>query len=238
MSELGNRSGAVLPTPIEAWEHNNLNGRRLLPSPGPKKEYTVGESDKARSVRLLLAKHGEQVNHVLNLSGTSKISRGSANSASNNLERPSSTEDNSEDYHTVVPGDSFPMTGNNLVAISLGEIDDCNEEASEDEQELLKRLGQGQARMEQIKRMLVNQRGFIVQALKQLTESNTSNRDVRSKFAQQIREQKEAIEQLASEPRECTKCNSTRQLDKVHTSLFIFALIAYLKKLTYFQFSP
>lgn len=214
MSELGNRSGAVLPTPIEAWEHNNLNGRRLLPSPGPKKEYTVGESDKARSVRLLLAKHGEQVNHVLNLSGTSKISRGSANSASNNLERPSSTEDNSEDYHTVVPGDSFPMTGNNLVAISLGEIDDCNEEASEDEQELLKRLGQGQARMEQIKRMLVNQRGFIVQALKQLTESNTSNRDVRSKFAQQIREQKEAIEQLASEPRECTKCNSTRQLDK------------------------
>ena len=69
------------------------------------------------------------------------------------------------------------MTGNNLVAISLGEIDGNEEEASsEDEQELLKRLGQGQARMEQIKRMLVNQRGFIVQALKQLTESNTSNR--------------------------------------------------------------
>ena len=105
------------------------------------------------------------------------------------------------------------MTGNNLVAISLNEID--GEEASEDEQELLKRLGQGQARMEQIKRMLVNQRGFIVQALKQLTESNTSNRDVRLRFAQQIREQKEAIEQLASEPRECNKCSSTRQLDKV-----------------------
>ena len=68
------------------------------------------------------------------------------------------------------------MTGNNLVAISLGDIDGNEEEASsEDEQELLKRLGQGQARMEQIKRMLVNQRGFIVQALKQLTESNTSN---------------------------------------------------------------
>ena len=47
--------------------------------------------------------------------------------------------------------------------------------------------------MEQIKRMLVNQRGFIVQALKQLTESNTSNVEVRQKFAQQIKEQKETI---------------------------------------------
>ena len=214
MAKLGNRSGAVLPTPMEAWEHN-LNGRRLLPSPGPKNP-TTAESDKARSVRLLLAKHGEQVNQVLNLSSSrignpqSQITRGSTQ----NLERPSSTEDNSEEYHNLCPGDSFPMTGNNLVAISLSEIDG-NEEASEDEQELLKRLGQGQARMEQIKRMLVNQRGFIVQALKQLTESNSSNREVRSKFAQQIREQKEAIEQLALEPRECNKCTSTRQLDKV-----------------------
>ena len=73
MAELGNRSGAVLPTPMEAWEHN-LNGRRLLPSPGPKKEYTA-ESDKARSVRLLLAKHGEQVNQVLNLSSNSSSNR-------------------------------------------------------------------------------------------------------------------------------------------------------------------
>ena len=37
MSEVGNRTGALLPTPMEAWEHNNMNGRRLLPSPGPKK---------------------------------------------------------------------------------------------------------------------------------------------------------------------------------------------------------
>jgi hypothetical protein len=44
MSELGgagnNRtaSAKLLPTPMETtWEHNNLNGRRLLPSPGPKK---------------------------------------------------------------------------------------------------------------------------------------------------------------------------------------------------------
>ena len=54
-------------------------------------------------------------------------------------------------------------------------------------------MTQGQARMEQIKRMLVNQRGFIVQALKQLTESNSSNVEVRQKFAQQIKEQKETI---------------------------------------------
>ena len=162
-----------------------------------------------------MAKHGEQVNHVLNLPNRqqqqSQITRGS----SANVEA-SSAEDNSEEYHSsnnVLPGDSFPMTGNNLVAISLNEID--GEEGSEDEQELLKRLGQGQARMEQIKRMLVNQRGFIVQALKQITESNTSNRDMRLRFAQQIREQKDAIEQMASEPRECNKCSSTRQLDKV-----------------------
>ena len=68
-----------------------------------------------------------------------------------------------------------------------------SDEDSTDEQELIKRLTQGQARMEQIKRMLVNQRGFIVQALKQLTESNSSNVEVRQKFAQQIKEQKETI---------------------------------------------
>ena len=42
--------------------------------------------------------------------------------------------------------------------------------------------------MEQIKRMLVNQRGFIVQALKQMTEANTANREVREKFVDQIKE--------------------------------------------------
>ena len=43
------------------------------------------------------------------------------------------------------------------------------------DQELLKRLEQSKARMEQIKRMLVNQRGFIVQALKQMAESDKGN---------------------------------------------------------------
>ena len=42
MSEVGNstRTGALLPTtPIleQAWDHTTMNGRRLLPSPGPKK---------------------------------------------------------------------------------------------------------------------------------------------------------------------------------------------------------
>ena len=42
MSEVGNsRTGALLPTtPIleqTTWDHTTMNGRRLLPSPGPKK---------------------------------------------------------------------------------------------------------------------------------------------------------------------------------------------------------
>lgn len=168
------------------------------------------ESEKARSVRLLLAKHGEQVNHVLQLtSRQQQVIARSNNNNNNSTADPSSTEELSDDYGQggVLPGDSFPATGNHLVAISMTNID---EETSEDEQELLKRLGQGQARMEQIKRMLVNQRGFIVQALKQLTESNTANQEVKQKFLDQIKEQKEAYEQLANaEPRDCSKCTTT-----------------------------
>jgi len=96
------------------------------------------------------------------------------------------------------------------MAISMNDLD----EDSTDEQELIKRLTQGQARMEQIKRMLVNQRGFIVQALKQLTESNSSNVEVRQKFAQQIKEQKETIEQLSTEANEtCSKCKQQDSAD-------------------------
>ena len=122
------------------------------------------ESDKARSVRLLLAKHGEQVNHVLQLTSGQPTVRNHNNNNNNEVD-PSSTDDISDEYstHNLLPGDSFPTTGNQLVAISMNDIDEG--ETSEDDQELLKRLGQGQARMEQIKRMLVNQRGFIVQAL-------------------------------------------------------------------------
>ena len=50
-----------------------------------------------------------------------------------------SAEEISDDYPSqggVLPGDSFPATGTHLVAISMNEIDE-----NEDEQELLKRLG-------------------------------------------------------------------------------------------------
>ena len=50
------------------------------------------------------------------------------------------------------------------------EAEDGSDSDASDELELLRRLGQSQARMEQIKRMLVTQRGFIVQALKQMAE--------------------------------------------------------------------
>ena len=96
----------------------------------------------------------------------------------------------------LMPGDSFPATAHQLQATSMGDdIDDDDFEGSnknkvdfddgmeefvsnggnettDTEQELLRRLSQGQARMEQIKRMLVNQRGFIVESLKQLAVSN------------------------------------------------------------------
>ena len=95
-----------------------------------------------------------------------------------------------------MPGDSFPATAHQLHAVSI--VDDIDEgdlengdenrlefqdgmeeflangnnDSKDTEQELLRRLSQGQARMEQIKRMLVNQRGFIVESLKQLAVSN------------------------------------------------------------------
>ena len=64
-------------------------------------------------------------------------------------------------------------------SIYLGEDDDDEGENDIDgddftETELLRRLSQSQARMEQIKRMLVNQRGFIVQSLKMMAEGNAN----------------------------------------------------------------
>ena len=114
------------------------------------------ESDKARSVRLLLAKHGEQVNHVLQLSSRQQTAITRSNNHNNNnnnnnnpspdaartaaptvVADPSSTEELSDEFGSKCPGDSFPATGNHLVAISMNDID---EDTSEDEQELLKRL--------------------------------------------------------------------------------------------------
>jgi len=54
-----------------------------------------------------------------------------------------------------------------------GEQGDDGEEESEES--LLRRLRQSQARMEQIKRMLVNQRGFIVRSLRQMAEAGSSS---------------------------------------------------------------
>ena len=42
------------------------------------------ESDKARSVRLLLAKHGEQVNHVLQLNSRQQTAITRSNNHNNN----------------------------------------------------------------------------------------------------------------------------------------------------------
>ena len=46
------------------------------------------ESDKARSVRLLLAKHGEQVNHVLQLNSRQQTAITRTNNHNNNNNNP------------------------------------------------------------------------------------------------------------------------------------------------------
>jgi hypothetical protein len=178
------------------------------------------ESDKARSVRLLLSKHPDQVSQVLQLNRlnpSSKLVRSNETTSSSAVLEDLSDEFTSAAEGGSIPGDSYPTTANHLVAFSMDEIDEASEnnnDHDEDEQELLKRLGQGQARMEQIKRMLVNQRGFIVQALKQLAETNSSNRDVRQRFSDEIKDQKEAIERLSVQTKtksECSKCTGPAQ---------------------------
>ena len=87
---------------------------------------------------------------------------------------PQPDSSDSEHFSSALPGDSFPATDHNLMSTSLDEELEDDLDAIDDpditEQDLLRRLHQSQARMEQIKRMLVNQRGFIVQALKQMAE--------------------------------------------------------------------
>ncbi|XP_059087308.1 uncharacterized protein LOC131883769 isoform X2 [Tigriopus californicus] len=131
------------------------------------------ESDTVRNVRMLLAKHQS----VPDLS-QQPMEQGDTTEDSGRIIQESSltsSETQSDPYlsSSALPGDSFPATGQQLMAASLEqEIDDLDEDS---EQELLRHLSQSQARMEQIKRMLVNQRGFIVQALKQLAESTTTS---------------------------------------------------------------
>ena len=45
-----------------------------------------------------------------------------------------------------------------------------------------------------------------MQALKQMTETNSANREIRQQFSDKIKEQKEAIEALAAAEQHCAKC--------------------------------
>ena len=104
-------------------------------------EYS--ESDKARSVRLLLAKHSEQVNQLISRQPTnSPVINQQPNINNNKPELASSLDETSDDFVSqshILPGDSFPSTANQLMAISMNDID----EETTDEQELIKRLTQG-----------------------------------------------------------------------------------------------
>lgn len=151
------------PLPPNQTQHHNNNIKR-----------DGQESDTVRNVRMLLAKHRS----VPDLHQQSMEQGDTTVDAGHIVQNPSLTSSATQSdpflSSSAFPGDSFPATGQQLMAASLDqEIDDLDEDS---EQELLRHLSQSQARMEQIKRMLVNQRGFIVQALKQLAESTTSER--------------------------------------------------------------
>jgi hypothetical protein len=63
-----------------------------------------------------------------------------------------------------------------MAATSMVDSVDADEDSDDstlEDKELLKRLKQGQSRMEQIKRMLVTQRGFIVESLRKLAQSQS-----------------------------------------------------------------
>ncbi len=82
----------------------------------------------------------------------------------------------------VLPGNSYPDTDDQLAKVAdedRGEEENVGgaagrAQADEEDEEviLLRRLTQSQARMEQIKRMLVTQRGFIVQSLRLMAAAN------------------------------------------------------------------
>merc|ERR1719411_1222235 len=88
--------------------------------PDLKKDFS--ESDKARSVSLLLAKHSDQVNQLISRQPTqpTQITR-----SNNNLD-PSSfeTSDDFVSHNHILPGDSFPSTANQLMAISMNDLDE------------------------------------------------------------------------------------------------------------------
>ena len=126
------------------------------------------ESESARNVRLLLARHKQQNNINGNSMSNNKHNRLSITEID---EEEEEDDDRSDQFRSaLLPGDSFPNAGQHLLKHEGDESDDDDD--PERDARLLRRLQQSQARMEQIKRMLVTQRGFIVQSLKQMVESN------------------------------------------------------------------
>ena len=105
-------------------------------------------ADAAQSVRMMLARH--------HYGSTSKLfTGGGGEMAEAENER---NESSSSDHFSsaVLPGDSFPATEQHLLPAHSFEDDDVDGEeegdgSSEDEREILRRLGQSQARMEQVR---------------------------------------------------------------------------------------
>ena len=121
------------------------------------------ESETARTVRQLLSKSRAITSYpAVSESPPTKMDLATSSDALD------SHDPTSDQFSSALPGDSFPTTGQHLMASLEAEIDDLD---ADSEVELLRHLKQSQARMEQIKRMLVNQRGFIVAALKQMAET-------------------------------------------------------------------
>ena len=154
--------------------------KRVLPLPIKENE----ESDSANNVRMLLAKHQQEQR--------SKLLREVGGVGSRMAVVMDSDEDlnlsSNENFSSALnlPGSSYPDTNNQLITAEDDDVDGAEDEDAElDEKDLLQRLKQSQARMEQIKRMLVNQRGFIVQALRQLADqsvhTNNNNHHVHDK---------------------------------------------------------
>ncbi len=159
---------------------------------------STSDADPAQNVRLMLARH--------NGSSNSRIFDGKMNAMNATYNRQNSSDggggggNDSDDQFSsaVLPGDSFPATDGQLLPLSIDGDDEDDgmgrdpAPGSDEEREILRRLGQSQARMEQvdmptshlfvfphwpfqIKRMLVTQRGFIVASLRQMAEAGAAS---------------------------------------------------------------
>lgn len=129
-------------------------------------EQDSNESETARHVRLLLARHQQQ-HHQLKQLQRQGVAMNQTPFLVDGVQSDSNGSD--DQFSSALPGDSYPDTDRHLASTEV----DSN--ITDDEEVILmQRLSQSQARMEQIKRMLVNQRGFIVQALRLMAEGGRS----------------------------------------------------------------